>query len=172
MTDPGRRSSHVRRPLVVVAALALVSLSTPAALGGDAAATGRSGIAGTDGRIVYVNGDTLQLETSNPDGTAVQEVTHVDGAAQQPVWTPDASRIVFASNVLGSFGIFSVKADGTDLQTVHHEDDVNDFTPAVTPDGSRALFGRCRPEPPGGCALFSVRLDGTQLTELTPYDPN
>src|SRR4051794_30657329 len=172
MTDPGRRSSHVRRPLVVVAALALVSLSTPAALGGDAAATGRSGIAGTDGRIVYVNGDTLQLETSNPDGTAVQQVTHVDGAAQQPVWLPDASRIVFASDLRGSFGIFSIKPDGTGLRTVLHEKRFNDFTPAVTPDGRRALFGRCRPDPPGGCALFSVRLDGTGLTALTSYDPS
>ena len=173
MTDPGTRRTRLRRPLVLAAALALVGLSTPAAVGGATTApVSRVGASAVDGRIVYVNGDTLQLETSNPDGTAVEQVTDVDGAAQQPVWLPDASRIVFASDMLGSFGIFSIKPDGTGLRTVLHEDGFDDFTPAVTPDGSRALFGRCRPDPPGGCALFSVGLDGTGLTALTSYDPS
>jgi Tol biopolymer transport system component len=34
------------------------------------------------------------------------------------------------------------------------------------------IFSRCRPDPPGGCALFSVRTDGTHSRALTPYQPD
>jgi Tol biopolymer transport system component len=125
---------------------------------------------------LYVNFETGQLNTSNPDGTAVVQVTHVpDGVfPQQPRWLPpDYSRIVFVSNLRGDFGLYTINADGTGQhQLFADRPGFNSFTPAPTPDGRRVLFGRCRPDPPGGCALFSVRIDGSGLRALTAYVPD
>jgi Tol biopolymer transport system component len=126
-----------------------------------------------DGRIVYVNGDTGQLNSSNPDGTAVVQVTHLpNGAvAAQPRWLPPHdTRIVFVSNVHGDFALYAINADGTGRHRIFTDrPGFNAFTPTPTPDGRRVVFGRCRPDPPGGCALYSVRIDGSGLHALTSY---
>lgn len=164
-------------------ALALALAGTVLTGGADAAqAPDRTGAAvhartggGTprDGRIVYANFETGQLNTSNPDGTAVVQVTQTpDGVfAGQPRWLPpDDSRIVFVSNLRGDVGLYTINADGTGRHRLFADrPGFNSFTPTPTPDGRRVLFGRCRPDPPGGCALFSVRINGSGLRPLTAY---
>ncbi|MDX6327442.1 MAG: hypothetical protein QOK15_3796 [Nocardioidaceae bacterium] len=161
--------------LVVTLTLAVASVSSS---GADAAQTGAAVHARTaggpqrDGRILYVNFGNGQLDTSNPDGTAVVQVTHTpDLFAQQPRWLPpNDSSIVFVGNRGGAFALYTVNADGTGQHRLFTDrPGFNAFTPAPTSDGRRVLFGRCRPDPPGGCGLFSVRLDGSGLRALTPY---
>lgn len=165
------------RLVVAVAVAAGLGLTPPVAAGSTHAAATRVAVsvavasgAVTDGRIVYGNQDTGQLETINPDGTARVEVTHAD-VNIMPAWTPDGGRILYSSNAGGDdFHLFSVKPDGTDVRQLTTEaPGFSDFQPAMTPDGSRVIFTRCRPDPPGGCALFSVRADGSARHLVTRF---
>ena len=124
-----------------------------------------------DGRIVAANLDTGQLETLNPDGSAVQSVTPGGEHAFDPAWSPDSSRIVFVSDHAGPDPrIFTIKADGTGMhQVTTAADGYVDNTPTYSPDGQHIIFARCRPDPPGGCALYSIRTNGQGLKAVTSY---
>ena len=123
-----------------------------------------------DGRIVYVNLTTGQIETINPDGTARVEVTH-EGSNLFPRWMPGSERILFSSDRGGDgFHLFTVAADGSNpVQVTHSPDGYSDDASAVTPDGTRIVFNRCQHFPPGGCALFSVAADGSDLQSVTSF---
>ena len=45
----------------------------------------------------------------------------------------------------------------------------DNFTPTFSNNGRRILYTRCRPDPPGGCAIYSIRADGTGRRPLTHY---
>jgi Tol biopolymer transport system component len=125
-----------------------------------------------DGRIVYHDTDTGRIMTVNPDGTAVQAVSPAGDDSGGPAWSSDGSRIVYSSSHPGGDPrIFSVRPDGSDLRAVvTDKPGFSDFVPRYTPDGAHIIFTRCRPDPPGGCALYVVRSDGTRRHALTAYD--
>lgn len=123
-----------------------------------------------DGRIVF-GGQDCQLYTINPDGTALVQVTHLRSrCADAPAWSPDSTRIAFPVFANGGASIHTVKADGTDMRLVTTDGPgYYDFSVDYPPDGQRIVFSRCRPDPLGGCALYSVRLDGSGRQPLTTY---
>lgn len=156
----------------VATAAAVIAIALVPAGASEGASRTTASTAPKDGRIVAANLDTGRLETLNPDGSARQVVTPDGEHAFQPVWSPDASRIAFSSDHAGPDPrIYTIKADGTGMQQVIHDPDgYVDNTPTYTPDGKRIVFTRCRPDPPGGCALYSIRPDGTGLHAVTAYD--
>ncbi len=123
-----------------------------------------------DGRIAF-DGPDCQLYTINPDGTALVQVTHFRSrCADAPAWSPDSTRIAFPLFNGDGSSIYTTRADGTDLRLVTTDGPgYFDFSVDYTADGKRILFSRCRPDPPGGCALYSVRFDGTHRQALTTY---
>src|SRR3954451_6513678 len=125
-----------------------------------------------DGRIVVANLDTGRLETLNPDGSARVPVTPANEHGFQPSWSPDGSRIVFVSDHAGPDPrIFTVRADGSGMQQVGGDPEgYVDNTPTYTPDRQHIIFNRCRPDPPGGCALYSIRTNGQNKHAVTAYD--
>ena len=153
------------RPWPIVVGVALACLSGPALASGPSTSSGSS----DDGRILYINSDTdHRLETMNPDGSGVVPLTDVEGFVLHPVWTPGASGIVFVSDAAGPFQLEFIEPDGTGQRTILADrPDFQAFNPAVTPDGERIVFTRCRPD--GGCALYTVGFDGSDLTRLTRF---
>ena len=69
----------------------------------------------------------------NADGTGRHSLAMEGG---QPTWSPDGTKIAFATN---RTGISVVNADGTGYTEVTHADDV---FPEWSPDGSRIAFAR------------------------------
>jgi Tol biopolymer transport system component len=116
----------------------------------------------------------FQLYTVNPDGSALERLTHYDGAAAGPIWpswSPDSTRIAYAqANEPPQRQLYTMNADGSDQSLVFDDQPgYIDDAPDWTSDGQHLVFDRCRPDPPGGCAIYSVALDGSDLTAITRY---
>ncbi len=80
----------------------------------------------------------------------------------QPSWTDTSSA-----------RIMTVHADGSDLQEVTSAGHL-DIRPNLSPDGMTVVFGRGESEscdPTGSCNIWSVGVDGGNLTQLTECDP-
>jgi serine/threonine protein kinase/Tol biopolymer transport system component len=78
-------------------------------------------------------------------------VTRADGSGQQrqltsdpakdrlPQWLSDGSRILFYSNRSGSYGAWTIRADGSELQRVPHGTRDALYNPIPSPDGRRIV---------------------------------
>jgi Tol biopolymer transport system component len=55
----------------------------------------------------------------NADGTNVQQLTDNDHYDENPVWSPDGTRIAFESDRDGGWEIFVMNADGTNVVTTN-----------------------------------------------------
>ena len=113
--------------------------------------------------------------TMNADGSGVAKLTDSNGFADGPAWSPDGSQIVFEADFgdpVSKQGIYVMNADGTDVRRIttlpagYEYDDA----PRFSPDGSRLVFTRYRGKDQAEkAALFTVRLDGTDLRQLTTF---
>ena len=108
-------------------------------------------IDGTNGARVLL----LPPSAANDAGTA----------AGPPVWSPDGTHLAFASRA----GIYTSKADGSDLQFVTASQDTSrvcaDFQPSWSPDGGHLAFVVVCED--GSDGLWSIGVDGTGLQRLT-----
>ncbi|MBA3426064.1 MAG: PD40 domain-containing protein [Rubrobacter sp.] len=109
----------------------------------------------------------------NPDGTGIVKLTHSDSFSSDAGWSPDGSKIAFASdrrNGAGRQEIFVMDADGSHVRRVSTlpEAALYDLAPRFSPNGKQLVFTRYRTDP-GTSALFTVRVDGSGLRQLTPW---
>lgn len=112
--------------------------------------------------------------TSNPDGTDEVNLTD-NGAALDiyPAWSPDGTRIAFSSNRDGNFDLYTMAADGSDVQQVtftygieYEGGSVDYFTafyPTWSPDGTQLAFSGYRVNP----FTFEVYVTAIGQTEET-----
>jgi len=123
--------------------------------------------------------------TIAPDGSALRRVTDAANgpgapdnppAYQEPTFSPDGKTIVFEEDVnngtssdgyVGSIDI--VPAGGGAVRRLLAGSDTSDNRlPVWSPDGTRILFQRrTTPSVDGGYRLFTIKPDGTGLTQIT-----
>jgi TolB protein len=60
-------------------------------------------------------------------------ITHHEGNSENPRWGPDGRHIVFSSNRAGTYDIYSMRADGTDVRRLTRGGD------CITPDWSHRV---------------------------------
>src|SRR5690242_11710532 len=114
----------MRNPRLAVALLAATLVG--AGLLAAPPASGRATPAITDGRIAFRDGVTGQIYTVNPDGSALQQVTHLgkNAGAADPEWSPDGDYIaagIFHPDEPGAT-LEVMKADGSDRHAVFKDD--------------------------------------------------
>ena len=113
--------------------------------------------------------------TMNPDGSGIVKLTHSDDVSDVAEWSPDGSQIAFASDRDdGAWRreIHVMDADGSNVRrvTTLPEKAEFDHVPRFSPDGRRLMFTRYISEDhPEEAALFTVRVDGGGLKQLTPW---
>jgi TolB protein len=108
----------------------------------------------------------------NADGTGQTRVTNnadVDGNGPPvdvyPVWSPDGTKIAFASLRYGGWDVYSIKADGTDETNLTNYFGQTDSQPSWSPDGTKIAFETTRNGP---YAIYVMdAADGGNQTRLT-----
>ena len=103
-----------RRPRGAILAIAVLTALATLALvpGASATSPGRNGL------IAFhadVGEDGPQIFTIRSNGKQLRQVTHVDGVAALPDWSPDGRRIVFTLN---ECSIAQVDADDGNLSEI------------------------------------------------------
>jgi Tol biopolymer transport system component len=105
----------------------------------------------------------LEIYVMSADGSDQRRLTVSPGLDDQPVWSPDRTRIAFRSNRSGSADIFVMNADGSG-QTRLTTDSAMDLHPAWSPDGTKIAFESNRA---GSGDVYVMNTDGSQQTRLT-----
>ena len=155
-----------RRLVTSAAALtALILLAPPAG-----AATQDAQRAGP-GRIVFgaETATGTQLWTVWPDGSHLRQVTHVDGDAGNPDWSPDGRTLTFEWGTPDSALVAVMEADGGHLRTLPASGCAQ-AQPVFTADGRRIIYERydCASDD----SLFSQARAGGDEQRLTTAAPD
>src|SRR5215218_268684 len=120
-----------------------------------------------NGLIAFMadTGGGYQLYTVRPNGRDLRQITHVDGDAIKPDWSPDGRRIAFALN---ECSVAIMNADGSNLTFLPSQTPGGcEGDPSFTPDGSRLVYERYDPSIEDD-AVWSMSLDGSDLFQVTP----
>ena len=122
---------------------------------------------GANGKIAFtrwLDGDT-DIYVMNPDGSGQTRITDQSGMDWMPAWSPDGSKIVFATTRHGvaNHEIYLMNPDGSD-QTRLTDSPSNDIWPSWSPDGSQIAFASSRD---GNREIYLMNADGTEQTRLT-----
>ena len=83
-----------------------------------------------------------QIMKMNADGTLQTRLVNLmDADAFHPAWSADGEQIAFVSNQDGNYEIYTMNADGTNIQRLT-ENEFVDQEPTWSPDGSQITFPR------------------------------
>jgi Tol biopolymer transport system component len=147
---------------LALAALAAIVLGAAAGCGGDEEAR-------PDLLFVSTRDGDYAIFEMNADGSAQHRLTPRDVGdvtspatlffQVNPAWSPDATRIAFASRRSGSFDIYAMNADGTgtrQLTSGKHQDS----HPTWSADGSRITFDR-------DGDIFVMNADGSDVMRIS-----
>lgn len=104
-----------------------------------------------------INGDTLINLSNSP------------GNDNLPQFSPDGSKIVFTSDRDGNREIYIMNNDGSDQLRLTNNS-LTDHSPQFSPDGMKIIFCSLTDYPYAndGYDIFTINIDGTNLTKLTP----
>jgi len=91
------------------------------------------------GRILFQSNADGDSEIFLLTQDSVRQVTDNDWEDEFPVWSPDGTRIAFASDRRGNFDIFVMDADGTGAVAVTGTD-LDEREPAWFPDGESLAY--------------------------------
>jgi len=164
----------MKRTVTCIAALASAALFTPTS------ASAATADGPHNGRIAYSVGAILpgpdlsansQVYTVNPDGSHIQQLTHLHAPDQagDPSYSPDGRRLLYVSNVGGTFQVWIMRADGTRQHQLVTDPGHDAFLPRWAPDAAHLLFTRC--STPFGqleCTIATAATDGSGLHDLNP----
>jgi TolB protein len=144
--------------------------------GGKGKPGGGGGEPPADAAVAYLKGGDLVV--ANSDGSNESLILAADRGVNfsRPGWSPDATRLVFASNIEGR-GIYTIRIDGSELtKIVAMNGSTGAARPAWSPvaaaDGEQKIAFDDRPLNPdgtlgGNADIFLVNLDGSGLQNMT-----
>ncbi|MEA2673357.1 MAG: hypothetical protein QOI92_549, partial [Chloroflexota bacterium] len=130
---------------------------------------------GSPDEIFFVNVDGSDLHAIDVGGCTA---TCLGDDTEGQAWSPDGTQIVFERALLDdsgnvNVGLWLMNADGTgrhQITQLNLSVDAEDHRPAWSPDGTHLVFQRIdRTGSSGVGALFTVRVDGTDPRQITPW---
>jgi TolB protein len=149
----------LRRGCVVLAALAAGCAAwAMAACGG-----------GGDPKLIVYEGSSnkaTNVYTVDPDSGATVQLTHVEGFAGHPGWSPDRKQIIFVSNMDGhnANDVYVMDADGSDVRRLTDTPSAGEISPRFSPDGKQVAYAR---QDDNRWALWVMQADGSGQQKIT-----
>lgn len=123
--------------------------------------------------IVFVRqleGDRSDIFLMDSDGSNMRNLTQTPHAEEDtPVFSPDGSKIAFASDREGNWNIYQMNVDGTDVEPTIGWAESDEVHPAFSPDGLHLAFSSNHQM--GNWDLYSTTLTSGTWTRLTT-DPS
>jgi serine/threonine protein kinase len=135
-TDEGK--SNLERRSLDPSALRVSGDAFPVTQGSRAV---RSASVSPDGQWIAFDSSSPQedLFVVKPDGTGLRQLTDDAAKDRIPSWLPDSSRILFYSDRGGSYGAWTIRADGSGLQPLPHGTSDALYNPIGSPDGRQMV---------------------------------
>ncbi len=171
MRETSRPATSTARSIRTALGAALMALAVPA---GALASPGsvHAALPGADGLIAFVSNrdGNLEIYTMAADGSGQASVSQSTARDQDPAWSPDGSKIAFASDRAGShLDIWTMNADGSAKVNLTPLPDSTEsgeagIEPAWSPDGTRIAYAY------QGDVWVMNAADGSVKTNLT-HDP-
>jgi hypothetical protein len=81
---------------------------------------------------------TMTVDVSGQNPTAMSDLTNGQGSSRYPSWSPDGTKLAFASDRSGSWQIYVMDADGSNV--VQLTSSGNHTQPAWSPDGKQIVY--------------------------------
>ncbi|MFL6235223.1 MAG: protein kinase domain-containing protein [Thermoanaerobaculia bacterium] len=132
------RKSNLERWPLDPAALRVTGKLSPLTHGARAV---RSSVASPDGQWIAFDTSSPQedLFVARADGSGQRQLTSDIFKDRLPQWLPDSSRILFYSNRSGSYGFWTIQADGSGLRSLFPGSLDAFYNPLPSPDGRRIV---------------------------------
>ncbi|MFV0339687.1 MAG: TolB family protein [Parachlamydiaceae bacterium] len=108
----------------------------------------------------------MNIYEANLDGSDAVALTHGPAYHAECAYSPDGSKIVYASNEDGSMNIYVMDRDGTNVQQLTHTTHCYNGGPFFSPDGQKIVF-RADREAPHLLQVYVIDVDGNNLMQLT-----
>jgi TolB protein len=147
--------------------LALAAL--PLALGVLSPSMANATLPGDNGRIAFSSdrdGD-FEIYSMNPDGSGVVQLTNDPSNDFNASWSPDGTKIAFASDRDGGdYDVYVMNSDGSGV-TQLTDDPTDDATPDWAPDGAEIVFESARGSALDNEDVYKMNADGSNETQLT-----
>ncbi len=108
----------------------------------------------------------MNIYEADLDGTNLIPLTSGASYSAECAYSPDGSKIVFASNRDGYMNIYTMNSDGSDVYQVTRTKDCYNGGPFFSPDGKKILFRSDRIKR-HYLQIYCINTDGTGLFQIT-----
>jgi TolB protein len=108
----------------------------------------------------------MNIYQANPDGSALKALTHGSAYSAECAYSADGSRIVLASNRSGDMNLYTMFADGSELQQHTFTTNVYNGGPFFSPDGTKIIY-RADPETKHYLQIYYLNLQTGEQRQLT-----
>jgi len=156
----GANSFRANR-IALVMAMSGVAVLVPSTAGAT--------LPGGNGRIAFASerDGNFEIYMMNPDGTGLVRLTNHPSNDFNPSWSPDGTKIAFASDRGdGDYDVYVMNSDGGGL-TQLTDDPADDATPDWSPDGTEIVFESARGSALDNEDVYKMDADGSNETQLT-----
>jgi hypothetical protein len=104
----------------------------------------------------------------NADGVNQTQLTFNDEEDNYPAWSPDGTKIAFASNRDGDYEIFTMEIDGSNTVKLT-DNNIDDNNPAWSFDGTKIAFSNNLND---NYEVYTMSADGSNWIQLTYNEAN